>query len=243
MMETSCRHPIVDKAIDELKEDIADLTARITLLESLNISQAVSEEEWHNLCETPLRSTAIMGALVQHIFPDATDIKVDCNYVNFNLFGFCVQIPTSRARGINVDTSWYVPLSAKGSLRFEDFLSDKEMCVLRYLHARAGKEKLKTRIALRMACRERFLLLHKSEWEERLNRKRERFDFKIADWERKHKESRQTAMRMRDELLPVLNRFSTVHKPFSSNSWAKTPEQILEAEGLMDNPRENNLRN
>ena len=46
------------------------------------------EDTWHKICFTSLRTSDLMGRLLKNIFPDAEDIKVDCNYVMFTLYGF-----------------------------------------------------------------------------------------------------------------------------------------------------------
>ena len=60
-----------------------------------------------------------MGRLLKNIFPDAEDIKVDCNYVMFTLYGFKCFLPTSDYYNIEVDTSWYI--KDKGLETFHEY--------------------------------------------------------------------------------------------------------------------------
>ena len=97
----------VEKSLAILGEEISEKQEQIELIKSIDFSKPIDEETWHKICETPLRSSDILAVLVKNTFPLATNIVVHCNYVYFEISGFSIQIPTSRAMGINVSLDWY----------------------------------------------------------------------------------------------------------------------------------------
>lgn len=125
-------------AIAEINEEIADLKTQVDFLQTLVEKEPLTEEEWHLVCETPLRSTDLMATFAHNIFPEATDIKVGCNYVALNLFGFRVMIPTSRAQGVCIETNWYHQSSWR-NCTFEEYLNDRECRAYRYFAGTCGK--------------------------------------------------------------------------------------------------------
>lgn len=101
-------HQELEDAIKELKEEISEKEQYISLIKNLNISDTLNEDNWHEICETPLRySNTVLSSFIKNMFPEAENIKVGCNYACFELYGFSCQIPTSRGRGINVNLDWY----------------------------------------------------------------------------------------------------------------------------------------
>lgn len=97
----------VIEAVQENEEEINKLKSQNAFMQTIDFSKPVNEETWHKICETPLRTSQLLGILVKNTFPVAEDIIVHCNYVYFTLLGFKVQIPTYRNQGINVDADWY----------------------------------------------------------------------------------------------------------------------------------------
>ena len=97
----------VEEAVKDLLEEKQEIENRISLIQSIDWNKPVTEDVWHEICETPIRGTDLLKILVTNIFPEAEEIKVGANYVNFKLRGFDIQIPTSRCRGINIGTNWY----------------------------------------------------------------------------------------------------------------------------------------
>lgn len=97
----------VNEAISILEDDKEDIISKIDYLKSLYFTKKLSEEEWHKLCKTPLRTSNVLSIFVKNIFPEAVDIKVHCNYVYFKLMGYNIQIPTSETKGISVSCVWY----------------------------------------------------------------------------------------------------------------------------------------
>lgn len=109
----------VKEAVERIDEEIKNLEEQKKLIQSLDFNGKVSEGEWHNICETYLRSSDCMSRLVQNIFPSATNIIHSANYVNFDLYGFACAIPTSRARGIEVNVDWFRDLKFAGEMMKE----------------------------------------------------------------------------------------------------------------------------
>lgn len=145
--------------ITRLNENIEELQSQIALLQSINFSKPVDENTWHELCETPLRSSSLLAALVQNIFPLAENVVVHCNYVYFNIMGFKVQIPTSRRRSINVDTSWYKKDNGEPKLEYSTTIQ----CLMGYFDAVDNKkgwyECAKNRLRYPETCKKWFLFI------------------------------------------------------------------------------------
>lgn len=97
----------ISEAIEVLKEEIKERENFINILENVNLEEKLTEEKWHDLCQTQLRTNPLMGKFLLNIFPEAKDVKVGCNYVSFILYDIKCAIPTSFCRGIDIDTSWY----------------------------------------------------------------------------------------------------------------------------------------
>lgn len=102
----------IQKELNEAEEMLQDAVNEkmelLTLVRSLDTSKPVNEKTWHRITRTPLRtSKAVMSALAKAVFPDAENIIAGCNAVQFKLYGFTVQIPTSAETCIYIDTSWY----------------------------------------------------------------------------------------------------------------------------------------
>lgn len=95
------------ESIEDLEEEIKQKQDLINTLKTLDVNEVLTEDKWHQICETGLRASKIMEKFLLNIFPDATNVKASYNEVNFNLYGFDCAIPTSRCRGIEIDTSWY----------------------------------------------------------------------------------------------------------------------------------------
>lgn len=77
---------------------------KLNLMKSIDFSKPITEDYFHELCETPLRyDNNFMCECVKQIFPMSTDITNRCNYVVFNINGFIVHLPNSRSRGVEIE--------------------------------------------------------------------------------------------------------------------------------------------
>lgn len=112
------------EAIESLKAEIEEKKEQMELLEHIDFEKPCTEDEWHKLCETDLRTSDLMGILVKSIFPNCESIEVRRNYVSFQLYGFWCYLPTFAKRRIEVDTSWW--------RRRKGFISFKEYCSRTY---------------------------------------------------------------------------------------------------------------
>ncbi len=97
----------INEALQELQKEINEKQNQMNLIKNIDWNKSVKEEVWHEICETPLRSSDLLGVMVKNIFPDAENINVNCNYVYFSLDGFECRLPTSRCNGVYIKTDWY----------------------------------------------------------------------------------------------------------------------------------------
>ena len=233
----------INEAIEEIKKDIETLKLQIQLLENLDLSKSVDEETWHKLCETPLRSSDLLGVLVKNTFPLAEDIKVHCNYVYFDMLGFKVQIPTSRCRGINVDLSWYHNYF-KPQLHYPSALGH----LIKYFEAVDNNlgwyEKMKCRVSYGEHCKKYILFLayiFKYKWKkvnrELVEKEKEKFNQSyqkhLIKYYKDKSEIHQKSEKLINELLPLLDNFSKQHLSYNQGSpYGTTIEKIKELEDL-----------
>ena len=68
----------VEESIKDLQEDIAEKQNQIELIKNIDWNSPVNEETWHQICDTPLRISDLLGVLVKNIFPEAENINVGC---------------------------------------------------------------------------------------------------------------------------------------------------------------------
>lgn len=233
----------VNEAIEEIKDDIETLKLQVQLLENLDLSKSVDEDTWHEICETPLRSSDILGILVKNIFPLAENIIVHCNYVYFDMLDFKVQIPTSRCRGINVDLSWYHNYS-EPELYYPSALRE----LIKYFEAIDNNlgwyEEMKYRLSYGEHCKKYILFLvyiFKYKWKkvnrELVEKEKEKFNQSyqkhLIKYYKDKSEIHQKSEKLINELLPLLDNFSKQHLLYNQGSpYEATIEEIKELEDL-----------
>ena len=66
----------VEEAIKDLQEDITEKQNQIELIKNIDWNKPVNEETWHQICDTPLRTSDLLGFLVKNIFPEAENINI-----------------------------------------------------------------------------------------------------------------------------------------------------------------------
>ena len=237
------------EAIQEIDENISELMLQKEILQNLDFSKPVDEETWHKLCETPLRSSGLLGVLVKNIFPLAEDIKVHCNYVYFSLLGFKVQIPTSCRQGINVDTSWYCCSYWKEPELVYDPVINK---MTKYFDAvnnhKGWYECAKNRIRFGESCRKWVLFLmwfgkykwkpitskQKQDYENRKRENEERYERNLEKYKKEFKETQERVNLLFNELIPMLDKFSTKHFSYNDQGWNSVSlEKIKKNEELI----------
>lgn len=95
----------IQEVLETLQSDITEKENQINLIKNIDWTKSVTEEGWHQICETLLRTSDSLCDLLKNTFPNATDIKLGMNYVNFNLYGFKCLLPTFIYEEILVDMS------------------------------------------------------------------------------------------------------------------------------------------
>ena len=120
------------KAIEILQDEISEKKQQIKLIENLDFSKPITEKEWHKLCRTPLRTSALLIELIKSTFPDAEDIKLQAQAVKFNLYGIDCYLPTTDELGIGIDLSWYQHIHQYGE--FEDEMDNECKQIIEYLN-------------------------------------------------------------------------------------------------------------
>lgn len=233
----------VSEAIEELNLEIASANEKISLIESIDISKPVTEEQWHNICETPLRYSNLLAVLVKNTFPLAENILVHCNYVYFDMLGFKVQIPTSRCQGINVDTSWYRKDNGEPTKIYSDTIED----MIKYFNAVDNKlgwyECAKHRLTYGKTCKKWFLFIvwwfkyrwkdpKRKQFEEVKSQQEQAYKERVKNYRSHRKDIKNKTETLLNELLPLLNEFSTQHYNYNSAGGCYSIEQIKEFENL-----------
>lgn len=210
----------LNKAEEMLQDAVNEKMELLTLVRSLNTSKSVNEKTWHKITLTPLRtSKAVMSALTKSIFPDAEDIVVGCNAVQFHLYGFVVQIPTSVETCIYIDTSWYKKKTEIKS--FECWSYNQYNCLQNFLDDKSPSISAKVRYAVGnwySKPRELMIyLMHRKEIEEKCNKNK--LEAKLADAKESYDKycktqtekaqfNHEQAEKMANVMLPELRKFS-----------------------------------
>lgn len=215
----------INNALEELRHEISEKEQQITFLQSFDWTKPVTEEEWHKICETPLRySEEVLPVLVKNLFPSANNIEVGCNFVFFDLYDYEIQIPTSRNHGININTDWYHYISCLEECSANDH-SNYMLKLKQYFEAKDQKLGWKAEAKARykydnvstvylffwwFGCHKWQKVdreLFETRWAEEKNRIKERKK-KI---EQKKEENKNHILFLKNTLLPELDKFSTEH--------------------------------
>lgn len=222
-----------EKAIKSIKEKITQLEEEIRTIENIQVENLadIDEELWHALCETPLRNSEILCDIVKAKFPEAENIKLGPNQVVFELLGFKCEIPTTRCYGINVCTDWYVKDLGKPTYKDHDIYWEHYQ-MYKYFQKLDEKADWYTLVKLRYRHPYYKHILffiwffwlkwkdpHRDEWEKKFEECRQRYEEKAQKYYATRKEMKEKAKIMKNELIPILDTFSTVHCHFSGASF------------------------
>ena len=120
------------KAIEILQDEVVEKQRQIKLIMDLDLSGQVTEEIWHRLCRTPLRTRRLFLDIVKSTFPDAEDIELQEQAVKFNLYGIDCYLPTTDELGIGIDLSWYQYIRQYG--KFADEMDQECKQIVEYLN-------------------------------------------------------------------------------------------------------------
>lgn len=230
----------LNQAVSQIEEEIVEKQRQIDLLESMDFTKPIDEDTWHELCETPLRSSKLLGVLVKNTFPLAENIVVHCNYVYFDLFGFKVQIPTSRRRGINVDTSWYgYGYREEPKFRYtttiqrlNDYFNAVDNKKGWYECAKSrlmGYESCKWKLCLAWFLYYKWKKGDRKLFEERKTQEERAYNEILKVYQDKKKEVEYRVSMLFDALLPTIEKFSSKHYMYN-DGWEYSVEKIRELE-------------
>ncbi|MDI6151669.1 hypothetical protein QMM46_10590 [Clostridioides difficile] len=92
--------------LNDLMNKIENLKKQIDMIENLKI-EPVTEEKWHELCQTLFRDKNISLNIAEATFLYGKNFKLDLNKISFEMQGFNIYVPTSNLKGIEIDMSWY----------------------------------------------------------------------------------------------------------------------------------------
>lgn len=232
----------INEALQELQEEINEKQNQISLIKNIDWSKPVDEEVWHEICETPLRSSDLLETIVKNIFPEAENIKVGCNYVYFKLYGFDCGLPTSRCYGVYIKTDWYKKDSGEPCNPY----FGSHMNMKKYFDAKDDNKKwdilFKYRFPYQSSYRKwiRFILWfgyykwkddHRKEWEEVFKKDEISFKKRVENYCDERKMIHQNSVKMVNILFPELQKFSDKIHTLDS-SWHCNVEDIIKWENL-----------
>lgn len=228
----------VIEAVQENEEEINKLKSQNAFMQTIDFSKPVDEETWHKICETPLRTSQLLGILVKNTFPEAEDIVVHCNYVYFTLLGFKVQIPTYRSQGINVDADWYKRDRGTPQLH----LSEAQKNMLKCYEALDNGESWRTLAKLRLPYYKDWTLpfvwflkykwkkLDRDGFERQIEEMEDNLEKRIENYKQERKDMHDKALLLRETVLPMLDNFSIVHRNYNDSCTTISIDVILSSE-------------
>lgn len=214
----------VEKSLTILGEEISEKQEQIELIKSIDFSKPIDEETWHKICETPLRSSDILAVLVKNTFPLATNIVVHCNYVYFEISGFSIQIPTSRAMGINVSLDWYERNMRKPTAIYHN---ESTYIMKKYFEAvdrKAGWYELaklrirhrgKLDLFIKWWFKYRWKPVYRKQWEEVFAADEKNYEARVKLYYAKQKLMRTKCEMLVNVILPIIDEFSTIHRAYN----------------------------
>lgn len=232
----------VGETIQDLQEDIAEKQKQVELIKSIDWDKPVNEKIWHEICDTPLRTSDLLGVLVKNIFPNAEDISIGYNYVYFNLYGFKCALPTSRCNGTYIETGWYQKDNGQPTLP-ESF---SQYHMRKYFQAKDNKENWEVlfdeRLSSYKSCKKwiKFIMwfghykwkkIDREKWEEVFAENQNKLDRMTDEYNQERKEMYEKTKTMVEIVIPELKRFSMKLYKLRSHDW-RTPQEIAKFEGF-----------
>ena len=231
----------INEALQELQEEINEKQNQMNLIKNIDWNKSVNDETWHEICETPLRTSDLLGVIVKNIFPDAENVNVHCNYVYFELDDFECGLPTSRCKGVYIKTDWYKKDNGKPSSPY--FAHHSVM--KKYFDAKDSGEHwdvlFKYRLPYFSSYKKwiRFILWfgyykwksdNREKWEEIFKDDESSFAERVNRYYEERKTIHDKSENMVKVLIPKLKKFSDKIYRFD-NSWYDI-EKIIELENL-----------
>lgn len=233
----------IQDAICSLEEIINETQEKINILRNIDLEKPVTEEQWHKICETPLRYSNLLAVLIKNTFPMAENIILSCNYVYFDIMGFEVQVPTSNHRGINIDLSWYKEDYGEPVRSYSRYVE----VMKNYFEAVDNKagwyECAKRRLQNGEKYRKWYLFFiwwfkykwrdpKRAEFETAKSIQDETFVESVKKYYIQRNEIKNKTRKMINELLPILDAFSTQHYQYDGRDWEYSIERIKMLEQL-----------
>ena len=210
----------IQKVLETLQSDITEKENQINLIKNIDWTKSVTEEEWHQICETLLRTSDSLCDLLKNTFPNATDIKLGMNYVNFNLYGFKCLLPTFIYEEILVDMSWNKNLK-KPTL--ENTMNQFEKNMREYFKSVDSHESWLKLFDLRFLQFKhykkwiKFILwfgkykwknVHREKWEEQFKNTENKLKTELETYKQKKKNIEEKRKLLHEKLLPKLYNFT-----------------------------------
>lgn len=220
----------VNDALHELQEEIDEKQKQMNLIKNIDWNKPVSEEIWHEICETPLRSSDLLGVMVKNIFPDSENIKVKCNYVYFDMYGFKCGIPTSKNNGLYIETDWYKKDRGEPKVIYPH----NHLNMKKYFNAKDNKENWDilfrcrmSRLSIYRKWIRRILWFgyykwkndYRNDWEQIFKKDEISFEKRVEKYYEERKLIHHKSMDMINILIPELKKFSDEIKEFNSFSY------------------------
>lgn len=109
----------ITQAIESIKNDIDELQTKIGLLNSLDENTIVTENVYHELCDTDLRRSDFLGQLVAKQIPELKYDKQSPNYFHYTTDNkdIDVCIPSSAVKNVNLLVFHYYGKNTSDILR------------------------------------------------------------------------------------------------------------------------------
>lgn len=205
----------IEHAIQHIDNEILELQNNKAFLESLDTSKVLTEDEWHTICDTDLRTSDILSIFIKNIFPDATDIQIGCNYVTFILCSIKCFLPTSAIRGIEIDKSWYKNLKKP---EISDLESIEYIKLKYYNEITDWNDKVRSMTCSYNKIINAILWITKYKWkqeeykkefEERDKALKIKYDEAIEIYNKELNEQNKIINLIKEELLPKLQTFTS----------------------------------
>ena len=241
----------LQEAIEFLEDDIRKKQNQLKLLKTLDFNEPVTEERWHEICETYLRTSDLMSHIVKATFPEAEDIQIGANYAYFTLYGIQCSLPNSLCRGIEVDTKWYE--KDKFSYEFEHYFYDHAFRLREYLQISKptwrdkfdyydlyGKWRYVSKIKRLYVYFSHYKEINEITCQQTLEKQiqewKDKYEKALSENKKERDRLHNQAVLMKEKLLPELSKFTNnireYHNAGYSFACKYTIHEILEIEGL-----------
>ncbi len=228
----------INEAIQDINNDIIDLQNRKKLLESLDLNDVITEEKWHELCVSYLRTSNVLAHFVKNIFPNATNISVGCNYVTFYLYDIKCYLPTSFSKGIEIDVSWFLNLKYP---TYKSFKSDRLYKLEKFIDS-SSDWKDKTEAIIGRGYKTWYLWFkwnfnikynikkYNKEYEECKQHTDENYAIAIEKYKAKLSDQKEIINTIENKLIPELNKFTNIVRAYYEQSlvYNKSLDYILD---------------